>query len=407
VPSINPQRLLGDLYALREIGTYKTGVHRPSLSPDDVKARQWLAQRMGEAGLAATIDGIGNVFGKSAATGRKILSGSHIESQNHAGWLDGPLGVIFALEAARAIADDGALKGAGVDVVAFFDEEGHFGSFLGSRSFIGEVTEQEIDSARDRTSGKPLRQALFEASYAGRPRLQCEPGRYAGFFEAHIEQGRVLEAGQLKIGVVTAIVGLWDYNIRVVGQQNHAGTTTMQERRDAGLTMVRLIAALDAHMKRNAGPHTVWTCGRMEFDPGARSIIPGEARAMFQFRDTDIALLEKLERDLIDIVARTDRDGPCEASVEVIRQSSPALMNENFRRALDAAAAIHAPGLSLRMRSGAGHDAQHLSRVMPAAMMFVPSIGGISHHWHENTSDEDIVLGARVFTDAIARVLMQ
>lgn len=405
MPSINPQRLLGDLYALRKIGTYKTGVHRPSLSPDDVKARQWLAERMAEAGLAASIDGIGNVFGKSAAAGRKVLSGSHIESQNHAGWLDGPLGVIFALETARAIREDNTLHDAGVDVIAFFDEEGHFGSFLGSRSFIGEVTDEEIDRARDRTSGKPLRQALMEADYAGRPRLRCEPDRYLGFFEAHIEQGRVLEAGRLKIGVVTAIVGLWDYNIKIVGQQNHAGTTTMQERRDAGLTMVRLIAALDAHMKRSAGPDTVWTCGRMEFDPGARSIIPGEARAMFQFRDTDLALLEKLERDLIDIVARTGRDGPCRASVEAIRQSSPALMNEEFQMALDAAADAHAPGLSLRMRSGAGHDAQHLSRVIPAAMMFIPSIGGISHHWDENTSDEDIVLGARVFADAIARVL--
>jgi N-carbamoyl-L-amino-acid hydrolase len=405
VPSINPQRLLGDLYALRKIGTYKTGVHRPTLSSDDVKARQWLAQRIADAGLQPVIDGIANVFGRSPAKGRKVLSGSHIESQNYAGWLDGALGVIFALEAARAIGEDRSMPDAGVDVIAFCDEEGHFGSFLGSRSFIGDVGEAEIDGARDRVHDRTMREALAEAGYAGRPRLQFERGRYLGFFEAHIEQGRTLEAARRKIGVVTAIVGLWDYRIKVVGQQNHAGTTTMQERRDAGLTMVRLIAALDQQMKRNAGPRTVWTCGIMEFEPGARSIIPGEARANFQFRDTDLALMEKLEQDLKELCAQFDREGPCRVSVETVRQSSPALMDEALQKALDEAAERYAPGQWTRMPSGAGHDAQHLARVMPAAMMFVPSIGGVSHHWTENTSDEDIVLGGQVFTDAIARVL--
>ncbi len=405
MPTINPERLLGDLYALRKIGNYKTGVHRPTLSPDDVKARQWLAGRMTDTGLAPTIDGIGNVFGKCAASGRKILAGSHIESQNHAGWLDGALGVLFALEASRAISEDKALKNAGVDVIAFCDEEGHFGSYLGSRSFIGDVTEDEIDKAKDRTHGRPMRAALAEADYAGRPRLQFEPGRYAGFFEAHIEQGATLEQSKLKIGVVTAIVGLWDYRIKVVGQQNHAGTTTMKQRRDAGMTMIRLMSAFDQHMKKNTTPRTVWTCGKMEFDPGAPSIIPGEARANFQFRDTDAAFLEKTESELLAMAKQADQEGPCQVSVEVVRQSSPALMDESFQQALDEAGEKHAPNLWTRMPSGAGHDAQHLARVMPSAMMFVPSIGGISHHWTENTSDEDIALGSQVFTDAIARVL--
>jgi N-carbamoyl-L-amino-acid hydrolase len=405
MPSINAERVLGDLYALRKIGIYKTGVHRPTFSPDDVVARNWLVDRMTEAGLDASVDGIGNVLGRSRAPGRKMLAGSHIESQNQAGWLDGALGVILALEAARALRDDPATRDIGVDVVAFCDEEGHFGSYLGSRSFIGDVTEDEIDKARDRTHGKTLRAALAEAGFAGRPRFLLEPGRYVGYFEAHIEQGGSLEADRLKIGVVTAIVGLWDYRITVTGQQNHAGTTTMKQRRDAGLTMVRLIAAIDARMAELTGPRTVWTCGRMEFDPGAPSIIPGEARAMFQFRDTDQALLEKLEAALQDCVAQANRKGPCTVNLGVIRQSEPALMDENFQAALDQAAETHAPKLWTRMPSGAGHDAQHIARKIPSAMMFVPSINGISHHWSENTADKDIVLGARVFTDAIVRAL--
>jgi N-carbamoyl-L-amino-acid hydrolase len=405
VPAINPDRLLGDLHELRKIGAYKTGVHRPTLSPDDVVSRQWLVERMTAAGLDAKIDGIANVFGKSSAPGRTMLAGSHIESQNQAGWLDGALGVIYALETARALRDDPATREVGVDVIAFCDEEGHFGSYLGSRSFIGDVSEAEIDKARDRTHGKMMREALKEAGYAGRPRLSYEPGRYTGYFEAHIEQGRTLETSHLKVGVVTAIVGLWDYRIKVTGHQNHAGTTTMAERKDAGMTLVRLVAAVDREFKQAAGPRSVWTCGRMEFDPGAPSIIPGEARAMFQFRDSDPAILNRLEAKLNEQVAAFNQAGPCSIAVETIRQTAPAAMDEGFQQAIERAAAKHAPGLAARMPSGAGHDAQHVARVMPAAMLFVPSINGISHHWAENTSDEDIVLGARVFTDAFASVL--
>lgn len=405
MPAINPERLLGDLYALRGIGTYKTGVHRPTLSPDDVAARRWLVDRITETGLDAQIDGIGNVLGFSRAPGRKILAGSHIESQNHAGWLDGPLGVIYALETARALRDDAAGGDAGVDVVAFCDEEGHFGAFLGSRSFVGEVTEEEIDAARNRSTGQPMREALAAAGYAGRPRLKIDPRRYAGYFEAHIEQGRTLESGNLKIGIVTGLVGLWNFRITAVGQQNHAGTTMMAERRDAGVALVHLLAAIDRRFAETKAARTVWTVGNVRFEPGEPSIIPGRATAILQFRDADSAVLQQFEAALRELVEEANRAGPCEVTVENTRRSVPAAMDESFQRALEDAAARHAPGLAVRMPSAAGHDAQIVAQAIPAAMMFVPSIGGISHHWSENTSDQDIVLGARVFCDAIASVL--
>ncbi len=405
MPAINPERLLGDLYKLRTFGAYKTGVHRPTFSPDDLIARQWLVERMTEAGLDAQIDGIGNVLGFSRAPGRKILAGSHIESQNHAGWLDGPLGVIYALETARALREDPATGDAGVDVVAFCDEEGHFGAFLGSRSFVGEVAEAEIDAARNRTTGEPMREALAAAGYAGRPRLKINPGRYAGYFEAHIEQGRTLESGSLKIGVVTGLVGLWNFRITAIGQQNHAGTTMMWERRDAGVALVHLLAAIDRRFAEIKAARTVWTVGNVRFEPGEPSIIPGRAVAILQFRDADAAVLQKFEATLRELVDEANRTGPCEVTVENTRRSIPAAMDARFQRALENAAARHAPGLAIRMPSSAGHDAQIVAQEIPACMMFVPSIGGISHHWSENTSDEDIVLGARVFTDAIASVL--
>src|SRR5712672_3936025 len=154
-------RVLADLNALRGIGAYKTGVHKPTFSEPHMTSLEWLAARLPEAGLTATIDGIGNALGASTKSGAKLLAGSHLESQNYAGWLDGPLGVVYALEAARIINSDPSVKGA-VEVAAWCDEEGHFGHFLGSRSYVGDVTEGDIDAARDRNSDRTMRDALRE-----------------------------------------------------------------------------------------------------------------------------------------------------------------------------------------------------------------------------------------------------
>src|ERR1700727_49873 len=163
-------RVLADLNALRALSAYKTGVHRPTFSQPHLHSLQWLERKLPEAGLAGEIDGIGNVLGMSAKAGPKLLAGSHLESQNYAGWLDGPLGVVYALEAARVLNPDPDLKGA-VEVAAWCDEEGHFGSFLGSRSYVGNVTEADVDAARDRSSGRTMREALREAGLTDRPHI--------------------------------------------------------------------------------------------------------------------------------------------------------------------------------------------------------------------------------------------
>lgn len=403
----NPERVLGDLYALRAVGRYKTGVHRPTLSPQDLQTRRWLADQLRRIGHSATIDGIANVVGRAPGTGPIILAGSHIESQNHAGWLDGALGVIYALEAARAVAEDPALAaiGAGVDVVAFADEEGHFGHFLGSFSYVGALDEATIDSATDRTDGRRLRDALAEAGLAGAPRLTLEPGRHRAFLEAHIEQGQELEAAGRCIGVVTSIVAIWQYRVVVEGAQNHAGTTSMARRQDAGAALRRICARIEETFPTIAGPASVWTVGRMTLDPGAPSIVPGRAEMLFQFRDADQAVLDRLQARLAELVAEEDRAGPCAARLETLGQTLPALMDPGVQATLEAAAEAHAPGRHRRMPSGAGHDAQNLAPHLPAGMLFTPSIGGISHHWTENTADEDIAAGAMVFVDAVDRLL--
>jgi beta-ureidopropionase / N-carbamoyl-L-amino-acid hydrolase len=397
-------RVLADLNALRAIGAYKTGVHRPTFSEQHLRSLEWLAEKLPEAGLAAEIDGIGNVLGTSTKTGQKLLAGSHLESQNFAGWLDGPLGVVYALEAARVINPDSQISGA-VEVASWCDEEGHFGHFLGSRSFVGDVTEQDIDAARDRTEGRAMREALQAAGLAGRPRKIAERGRHIGYLEAHIEQGRTLEVSQLGIGVVTSIVGIWQYRITFTGEQNHAGTTRMRDRKDAGLAAARLCVAADDRFPASCGPRTVWTTGRITLEPGAPSIIPGRADMLFQIRDDNSAIVERLEALLREIATEIAAASGCNIEVERIRTGRPAMMDERFQRAIEQAASDVAGGKSIRMPSGAGHDAQVLATIMPAGMLFVPSIGGISHHWTENTDDADIVGGAEVFVETCQRLL--
>jgi N-carbamoyl-L-amino-acid hydrolase len=397
-------RVLADLNALRGIGAYKTGVHKPTFSEAHMRSLYWLAQQLPEAGLTAEIDGIGNVLGTSPKSGPKLLAGSHLESQNYAGWLDGPLGVVYALEAARVLNGDPNLNGA-VEVASWCDEEGHFGSFLGSRSYVGTLTEADIDAARDRNSGRTMRDALREVGLAGRPRATAERGRHLGYIEAHIEQGRTLESGGLKIGVVTSIVGIWQYRVTFRGEQNHAGTTRMNDRKDAGLALARFCVDIDDRFPKICSPRTVWTTGRITLDPGAPSIIPGAAEMLFQMRDDDTRVIDRLEELLRSMAADVTARGRCSVAVERLRTGIPAVMDAAFQDAIEAAGAGFADGKSLRMPSAAGHDAQVLATVMPAGMMFVPSIGGISHHWHENTDDADIVTGARVFVEACRRLL--
>lgn len=395
---IDTQNFLADLHELRGIGRFRTGVHRPTFSHEDMESRRWLMEKLAACGLEPSIDGVGNVLGRHPGPGPHLLVGSHIETQNEAGWLDGALGVVAGVALARA--------GLPVDVVAFADEEGHFSAgFLGSRSAIGELTEAEIDAARNRTDGTPLRDALSAAGLAGLPRMRLDPGRYRGFLEMHIEQGTQLESAGLHLGVVSGIVAIWQFRIAFEGHQDHAGGTTMAERRDAGLSAVRLLAAIDRKFPEVCGSASTWTTGRITLDPGAYSIIPGRAEVVFQFRDVSVPVLERMEACLEALVRESNRRERCPATLTALSKAIPALCDPGLMRALSQAAEHTCPGLWQAMPSGAGHDAQNVARVMPAAMLFVPSIGGISHHWAEDTSDADLALGVRALAAAAERVL--
>ncbi len=230
-------------------------------------------------------------------------------------------------------------------------------------------------------------------------------GRHSAFLEAHIEQGDWLEANNLKAGIVTSIVAIWLYKITFEGAQNHAGTTRMAIRKDAGVALTRLAQAIEARFPEIAGPRSVWTTGRITLEPGATSIIPGRAEMMFQFRDAESEVLEQMEAELTRLVADANEIGPCSVVLKNLSKGTPAVMASDVQDAFEQAAEQHAPGQHTRMPSGASHDAQVMRPHLPTGMLFVPSIGGISHHWSENTSDEDIVTGARIYASAAAALL--
>ncbi|HWT38807.1 MAG TPA: Zn-dependent hydrolase [Paraburkholderia sp.] len=403
-PRIDPVRLLGDLKTLRSFGATGPGVVRLSLSPADIEARRWLAQRMTDAGLDALIDGVGTVFGRSRKRGPALVIGSHSDTQPTGGWLDGALGVIYGLEIARAFGECDATREFAVDVASWMDEEGTFSSFLGSRSFVGEAVDASLRSARNH-EGKLLGDALAQAGLANTPRVTLDRTRQRAYLEPHIEQGGRLEASAKSIGVVTTIVGIREFQVRFTGQRNHAGTTPMSIRRDAGAALVAFIARIDDAFGRLADADTVWTVGRIDLDPGSFSVVPGKAVLNLQFRDGHPVRLHAMENALAASVDEWNAQHAVKAELIACEGAEePVTMDAELQRHLAQAAAALAPGQWTHMPSGASHDAQVIAHHIPACMLFVPSIGGVSHDFIEDTAEQHIVLGCEVAAQAAARI---
>lgn len=405
MPHINPDRMLSDLDTLRSIGAQGSGVVRPAFSAKDMEARHWLAERFIDAGLEASIDGVGNVFGRSRNAGKALLVGSHSDTQPTGGWLDGALGVIYALEVVRALAEDPATSRFAVDAISFQDEESRFLGCLGSRSFVGDLSPEQESVAVDR-DGVTLADALAAAGLTAAPRLRADPARYVGFLEAHIEQGPQLEDDAQRIGVVTTIVGVRGLRVAFRGQQNHAGTTMMSRRRDAAAALFDFASAVNREFPKVAGARSVWTMGRVRIEPNATSIVPGYADLDLQFRDADDAVLDRFEALAERLVVEANARGGVQVALQRARASiMPTQMDAALRRHLAAAAEHHAPGQWVEMPSGAFHDAGIVSARLPAAMLFIPSIGGISHDFAEDSRRDDIALGCQVLADAAASIL--
>jgi len=407
MPKINAQRLLDDLRKLRTFGREGTGVVRPALSKADIESRHWLKERCTAAGLDASIDGVANVFGRSRNAGPALIIGSHSDTQPQGGWLDGALGVIYGLEVARACAEDPNTAHLAVDAVSWQDEESNFIGCLGSRSWCG-----TLDPAAEATAvgrdGTSLAEALRAANLDSVPRQTIEEGRYVGYLEAHIEQGAYLEDAGEQIGVVTAIVGIRGMTIAFEGEQNHAGTTTMARRRDAASALFEVAHRINEEFPKVADERTVWTIGQATIEPGASSIVPGHAEMSLQFRDQDEAKLDTFEKIVNELITEINGRGKIKVTTTSARAPiRPSIMDGGFQEHIAQSAEAFAPGKWRRMPSAAGHDPMVIHEKLPCAMLFIPSIKGISHAFGEDSYDTDIIAGCQVLADAAASILKE
>ncbi|HEX2044846.1 MAG TPA: hydantoinase/carbamoylase family amidase, partial [Gaiellaceae bacterium] len=341
-------------------------------------------------------DAAGNVVGKwQAGEGKAVVVGSHLDTVPRGGRFDGALGVLAGLAALEALKTEGFEPRRPLWLVSFNDEEGvRFGTgFLGSRSFVGEP---RPDEWRRRGVAAAMGAAGFDFDRLGEARAIDEVGAY---LELHIEQGPVLEQAGVDVGVVTAIAGLLALRVRLRGEANHAGTTPMPLRRDALAGAARIVVALRDEA-RNRDDMTA-NVGRIAVEPGGTNVIPGLADFTVDVRSSSAEGFGRAETFAREVIERVAQDEWLEAEIEELHRLEPVPLDAELRDVL-ARAAVAEEASHVPIASGAGHDAMILARHVPAAMLFVPSRGGVSHSPEEYTPPEQCELGARVLARALA-----
>jgi N-carbamoyl-L-amino-acid hydrolase len=391
--------LRDDLTSLAQIGRHESGgINRTAFSPADAQARQWYADRCRVAGLALSLDGLGNMVARAPHPQPEraaVWSGSHIDTVPLGGAFDGALGTVAALECVRRIAESGIELARPLASVVFSDEEGNYGHLLGSLGLVRDYEPAELEQMTGR-DGDRLVDALDAWQWRNglTTATRLEAGVVDSFVELHIEQGPQLEKAGLEIGVVTSIVGLAGGLATFRGRADHAGTTAMNLRKDALLAAARFMSQLPA-VAADVGDRSVITCGLIDIEPGGANIVPELAAVTLDFRDPDRANLDALERGIVQAAAGAAVS--CGVSVDWRTEGliDPVPLDEGIRDVIRCSA----DRLGLRhtdIPSGAGHDSQNMAHVAPTAMIFVPSKGGRSHSAAEHTDFADIENGANV-----------
>lgn len=397
---LNAARLNRHLKELSAFGANPSGgVSRVAYSEADRAGRAFAMERMRAAGLEVQVDFAGNIVGRrpgTVAALKPIVFGSHIDSVPDGGNYDGDVGSFAAIEVAQTFQETGVRTRHPLEVVIWANEEG---GLYGSRAVSGQLQTPQL--ANRSWSGKSITEGI--AFIGGQPSrigdVRRAPGDIAAYIELHIEQGGILERDGTDIGVVEGIVGIRRWDVTVTGVQNHAGTTPMDQRRDALLALARFVDMVERVVRSIPG-RQVGTIGRIEAFPGAANVIPGRAIATLELRDLESAKIQQVF-DAIEAEARKIATASG-TSIEFRggHQDIPALSHPEIRALIDEAA--RGLGYTTRqMPSGAGHDAQAMAQLGPMGMIFIPSIGGISHSPKEYSTPEDIERGARVLMAAV------
>ncbi len=395
---IKPQRFKADFETLAAIGsTEDGGVDRPSLSEAHLAARAWFRQRAARDGLTVAVDSAGNhsaVLPAVALDTPHLLLGSHLDSVPHGGRFDGALGVAAALEVLSTIKDAGLQLPISLEAIDFTDEEGTLVGLLGSAALVGRLTPGEIQSPRGGRQSLLAGLQRAALSEEGLFLARRDPASLAGYIELHIEQGPRLARSQTPVGVVTAIVGIASYRLIFHGRANHAGTTPMNERHDAGLGAASFMLAAHRLVVESFPDCTVNT-GLLQLEPGAYNIIPGQANLALEFRSADDKEFEQLENALLALARQQADQFGLEFEANFLNRHAPAPMSVSMQQAIGQAAHCLELGYQA-MPSGAGHDGQNLAHVCPAGMIFIPSQDGISHSPREFSAWQDCINGANL-----------
>lgn len=398
---VNQERLQQSLQALADYGRNEDGApNRVAFSDGDLEGRAYVLGLMQEAGLETRIDAAGNIIGLRPGRDAEkppIAFGSHIDMVPLGGNYDGCVGSLAAIEVIRTLNENNIRTTHPLEVLIFSNEEG---GVMGSRAMVGSLKPGalQVVNSTGYTMGEGIQRLGGDTLLLAEARRN--PGSMAAFLELHIEQGGILDAEQLDIGVVEGIVGLNWWEVTIDGFANHAGTTPMELRQDALLAAAQFIQAVNEEARSMEGQQ-VATVGRIRAFPGAPNVIPGKVRLSLEIRDLSeaviMALYDRIRRRGQAIAAATDTQFSFEP---LDTTGKPALTDPKIRQIIRASA--ESLGLkSLPMRSGAGHDAQDIALIAPVGMIFVPSRDGISHSPREYTAPEDITNGANVLLHSI------
>ncbi len=402
--SINEPRLNQTLHDLGRLGESPDGMDRVAYSPEDIAGREFTLKLMQEAGLETRIDTAGNIIGRRAGSDGSlpaIAMGSHTDTVPKGGKYDGALGVMAAIEVVHTLEEQGHRTRHPVEVIDFTNEEGtRFHRWLvGSRSMAGLLEQEDLDAVDDDGQGLGPCLADIGGDISRIGEAVRGPGELAAYFELHIEQGPNLYRSGTPIGVVTGITGRAVFEVEIEGKANHAGTTPMSMRRDALVSASKLVLAIQK-MAAEQEICRVSTVGSIKAIPNAVNVIPGSASIGLEFRDTDMEALAAAEQELRRITGQAAADDGVDMEVNRHRFTTSVPITPEMQ-ALVARAAENC-GLAWEpLPSGAGHDAQAMASITPVAMIFVPSVDGISHSPEEYSTPEDCANGAQVLLELL------
>ena len=402
--SINNSRINRTLQELGQLGDSPEGMDRVAYSSEDIAGRDYTIKLMREAGLETRIDTAGNMIGRRAGSDDSlpaIALGSHTDTVPKGGKYDGALGVMGAIEVIRTLEDQGHRTRHPLEVINFTNEEGtRFHRWLvGSRSMSGLLEQEDLDAVDD--DGLPFGPCLADigGDISRIGEAARSPGELAAYFELHIEQGPYLHRSGTPIGVVTGITGRAVFEVEIEGKANHAGTTPMSTRRDALVSASKLVLAIQK-MAADQEICRVSTVGSIKAVPNAVNVIPGSASIGLEFRDTDMEALAAAEQELRRITDRASTDDVVDIGVHRHRFTTSVPITPEMQSLV--AEAAENCGLEWEsLPSGAGHDAQAVANIAPVAMVFVPSVDGISHSREEYSTPQDCANGAQVLLELV------